>query len=497
MVATASSAASTPTDQHELKRVMGPKLLLLFIIGDILGTGIYAVTGSVAKEVGGVVWLPFLVAFVVATLTAFSYLELVTKYPQAAGAALYTHKAFGLHFVTFLVCFTVMCSGITSASTASRAFAANLSAFASVLRGEGPTAPTNQGLILVLALVFIALVAVINLRGVAESVKANIVLTLVELSGLLIVILVGFYAVTQGKADFSRVVVFDTPEDKSIFVAVTAATSLAFFAMVGFEDSVNMAEEVHEPERIFPKIMLTGLGITGLIYILVSITAIALVPAGELGQGEAPLTKVVAAGAPGIPIGNVFPLIAMFAVANSALINMMMASRLLYGMAKQQVLPPVLGRVLQGRRTPWVAILFTTAIAVGLLIYVSSLDKPGDAISLLGGTTALLLLGVFTVVNICCLVLRRDPQQHRHFRAPTVLPVLGAVCCAYLVGPWTGRNPDQYRIAGILLAVGVVLWALTWLVNRSLSGRQGTAGTQGTAGAVDSDSDSDAGTRSR
>ena len=121
--------------------------------------------------------------------------------------------------------------------------------------------------------------------------------------------------------------------------------------------------------------MLTGLGITGLIYILVSITAIALVPAGELGQGEAPLTKVVAAGAPNIPIGDIFPLIAMFAVANSALINMMMASRLLYGMAKQQVLPPVLGRVLEGRRTPWVAILFTTAIAVGLLIYVGSLDQ--------------------------------------------------------------------------------------------------------------------------
>ena len=245
----------------------------------------------------------------------------------------------------------------------------------------------------------------------AESVKANIVLTCVELSGLLIVIFVGIFAVTQGKADFSRVVLFDTPEDKSIFVAVTAGTSLAFFAMVGFEDSVNMAEEVKEPERIFPKIMLTGLGITGLIYILVSITAIALVPAGELGQGEAPLTKVVAAGAPNIPIGDIFPLIAMFAVANSALINMMMASRLLYGMAKQQVLPPVLGRVLEGRRTPWVAILFTTAIAVGLLLYVGSLQNAGSAISLLGGTTALLLLAVFTVVNICCLVLRRDPPS--------------------------------------------------------------------------------------
>ena len=92
---TATAVDRAPLNQPELKRVMGPKLLLLFIVGDILGTGIYAVTGSVAKEVGGVVWLPFLVAFIVATITAFSYLELVTKYPQAAGAALYTHKAFG------------------------------------------------------------------------------------------------------------------------------------------------------------------------------------------------------------------------------------------------------------------------------------------------------------------------------------------------------------------------------------------------------------------
>ena len=471
--AASTATAESPLNQPELKRVMGPKLLLLFIIGDILGTGIYAVTGSVAKEVGGVVWLPFLVAFIVATLTAFSYLELVTKYPQAAGAALYTHKAFGVHIVTFLVCFTVMASGITSASTASRAFAANLAAFASVLRGEGPAPQSSPGLILVLALVFIVLVAAINLRGVAESVKANIVLTLVELGGLLIVILVGFYALTQGKADFSRVVVFDTPEDKSIFVAVTAGTSLAFFAMVGFEDSVNMAEEVHEPERIFPKIMLTGLGVTGLIYVLVSITAIALVPAGELGQGEAPLTKVVAAGAPGLPIGDIFPLIAMFAVANSALINMMMASRLLYGMAKQRVLPPALGRVLEGRRTPWVAILFTTAIAVALLLYVQTIGGGGSTISLLGGTTALLLLMVFTVVNICCLVMRKDTVAHRHFRAPTAIPIIGAICCAYLVTPLTGRNPQQYVIAGGLLLLGVVLWVVTHFANRATWGQQG------------------------
>jgi APA family basic amino acid/polyamine antiporter len=468
MTESSSAVAEHASPQPELKRVMGPKLLLLFIVGDILGTGIYAVTGSVAKQVGGVVWLPFLLAFVVAIITAFSYLELVTKYPQAAGAALYAHKAFGVHFFTFLMCFTVMCSGITSASTASRAFAANLEAMINVVRGDWlgvSEVEVSDGLITLLAIVFMLVVALVNLRGVAESVYANIVLTCVELSGLLIVIFVGFFAITQGKADLSRVIVFDTPEDKSIFVAVTAATSLAFFAMVGFEDSVNMAEEVKNPERVFPKIMLTGLGVTGVIYVLVSISAIALVPAGELGQGEAPLLKVVTAGAPNLPIDQIFPLISMFAVANSALINMLMASRLLYGMAKQRVLPGALGRVLPGRRTPWVAILFTSVLAVGLITFVGK-------VSALGGTTALLLLGVFTVVNICCLILRRDPQPHRHFRAPTVLPILGAVACAYLVGPWTGRETNQYGIAGILLGIGVVLWVITLVINRALYGRR-------------------------
>jgi APA family basic amino acid/polyamine antiporter len=470
MVAHASSTAAEPAlqDQPELKRVMGPKLLLLFIVGDILGTGIYAITGTVAREVGGVVWLPFLLAFVVATITAFSYLELVTKYPQAAGAALYAHKAFGIHFVTFLMAFAVTCSGITSASTASRAFAANLEAMVNVVRAEWlglSEVAVSDGMTTVIAVLFLALVALINLRGVAESVYANIVLTCVELTGLLIVIFIGFFAITGGKADLGRVVVFDTPEDKSIFIAVTAATSLAFFAMVGFEDSVNMAEEVHEPEKVFPKIMLTGLGITGLIYVLVSISAIAIVPSGELGEGDAPLLKVVTAGAPNLPIDQIFPLISMFAVANSALINMLMASRLLYGMARQRVLPPGLGKVLPGRRTPWVAIIFTTLLAFGLVTLVGR-------VSALGGTTALLLLAVFTVVNICCLVLRKDTKDHRHFRAPTVLPILGALLCAYLVGPWTGRATEQYTIAGILLAIGVALWALTWVINRALWGRK-------------------------
>ena len=119
MAATDAAQAEAHEPKTELKRVLSPKLLLLFIVGDILGAGIYAVTGDIAGEVGGMAWLPFLIAFTVATLTAFSYLELVTKYPQAAGAALYTHKAFGIHFLTFIVAFTVVCSGITSAATSS------------------------------------------------------------------------------------------------------------------------------------------------------------------------------------------------------------------------------------------------------------------------------------------------------------------------------------------------------------------------------------------
>ena len=450
-------------EKTELKRAIGPKLLLLFIVGDILGTGVYSLTGKVASEVGGAAWVPFLVAFAIALVTAFSYLELVTKYPRAAGAALYTHKAFGIHFVTFLVAFTVMCSGITSASTASNAFAANL-ADGFGLDGE------STSLVLVIALAFMLLVAAVNFRGVGESVKANVVLTLVELSGLLLVILVGVYAAFGGKADFSRVTVFDTSGDKSVFLAITAATSLAFFAMVGFEDAVNMAEETRDPVRVFPRMMLTGIGITGVIYVLVAIFSVALVPVGELGEGDTPLTKVVSAGLPDFPVDNVMPFIAMFAVANSALINMLMASRLIYGMARQEVLPPVLGRVHSGRRTPWVAIVFTTAIAFGLIYFVSTSDS--DVVPALGGTTALLLLGVFTIVNIAVLVLRRDPIDRKHFRTPTPLPVIGALACFFFVLPVTGRDPIQYTIAAWLLAIGVVLWALTWFANRGIRAKK-------------------------
>ena len=444
----------------ELKRVLGPKLLLLFIIGDILGTGIYAITGKVAGEVGGAVWVPFVIAFTIAIITAFAYLELITKYPHAGGAANFIHKAFGLQFVTFMVTFTVMASGITSAATAAKAFASNLVA------GVGLDWAPEGAAVLGLAVAFMIVVALVNFRGVAESVGLNVVLTIIELTGLMLVIFVGLWAVagmSDAPVDFSRAMMFETSGDKNAFLAATAGTSLAFFAMVGFEDSVNMAEETKDPVKTFPKIMLSGLVITAIIYVLVSVTAVALVPVGQLSQGDTPLLQVVQAGAPNLPIDTIYPFIAMFAVANTAVINMLMASRLLYGMAKQDVLPRPLALVHKGRQSPWVAIIVTTALAVGLILVVGQ-------VTALGGTTALLLLAVFAMVNIACIVLRkRDHEvEHKYFKAPGWIPWAGAVLCLYMVGPWTGRDTEQYVIAGWLLLIAVILWALTWFLNRAL-----------------------------
>lgn len=510
-------AVTEPTSTPELKRVMGPGLLLLFIVGDILGAGVYAVTGRLAGQVGGIAWLPFVVAFVVATLTAFSYLELVTKYPQAAGAALYTHKAFGLHFVTFLVAFTVVCSGITSASTASGLLSSNLLLG---LDGLLPGVPTGSTASLVVALLFMVVLAAVNLRGVGESVRFNVVLTVVEMLALAIVIGIGVWVIGRGDGDLSRVTVFESPDDKGLFLAVTVATAIAFFSMVGFEDSVNMVEETKDPERLFPRVMLTGLGIAVAIYVLVAVSVVAVIPAGRIAEPTNPeagiLIDVVKIGAPDLPIDTVFPFLTVFAVANTALINMLMASRLVYGMARQGVLPRQLGAVLPRRCSPWAAIAFTTVLALVLIVVVQT-QSESTVVGALAGTTALLLLAVFTVVNIACLVLRRRPAEDvdgrplaeepaseqpgseqpgseqagseeagseeagrgaarrgfpdrsRRFRAPTWVPVVGAVACAYLLGPWARLEADmvQYRIAAGLLAVGVVLWLVTYVVNRA------------------------------
>jgi amino acid transporter len=430
-------------ERSGLHRAIGPKLLLFLVIGDILGTGIYALTGDVAGAVGGAAWLSFGVAFFVALCTATSYAELVGKYPRAAGAALYTHRAFALPIVTFLVAFSVMCSGLTSAGAASRSFAGYFQELATL----SPLA---------VAIAFLLVLAVINLRGVAESVRVNLVLTCIELAGLAIVMLIGGSALARGLGEPTRAFEFNAGSDP--FTLVMSGAGLAFFALVGFEDSVNMAEETVDPQRVFPRALFVGLAITGVIYIVVAFCATAIVPIEVLRTSDQDLLEIIRIGAPWFPFG-LFSLIAMCAVANSALINMMMASRLVYGMAREGIIAESFGAVHRARHTPWIAILFTTALVIALASW--------GGVRALGGTTALLLLCVFTLVNVAVLVLRRQPVEHAHYRAPAFLPVLGAVFCLYLASPWSGRGPQQYWIAGALLFLGLALWAVNRLWRRN------------------------------
>ena len=451
---------STETSQTEssptLRRAIGRKVLLLFVVGDILGAGIYALTGKVAGEVGGAIWIPFVCAFVLATLTATAYAELVGRFPQAAGAALYTQKAFRKPFFTFIVAFAVLMSGITSAGAAARAFGGDyLAEFISV--------PT-----LLAAWFFLLVITAVNVIGISESVKVNVVLTLIEASGLIVILAIGAYALIQGDGDPSRTMQLDT--DGTPWIAILGATGLAFYALLGFEDSVNLAEETRHPRRDFPRALFGGLIIAGLIYLGVALTTSMLVDTETLTESTGPLLEVVKVAGLTFP-PKLFALIALFAVTNTALINMIMASRLVYGMSNEGIVPAIFGRVGAKRQTPYVAIAFTVLIAMTL---VATGDLAG-----LADTTVLLLLLVFAVVNIAVLVLRKVPDEddekiegdsEKSFRAPTWAPVAGAVVSLVLASPLTGREASVYLRAGILLAIGVVLYAINaWVVKRSAS----------------------------
>lgn len=423
-----------------LKRAITPKLLLFFIVGDVLGGGIYALVGEVGAKTGGAIWSAFLLALVMAAFTAGSYAELVSKYPHAGGAALYVHRAFKNRFISFIVAFAVILSGITSASALARGFGGDyLGEFVDIKIVFG-------------ALLLLAAITLVNLRGIAESVKLNVGFTVVEIGGLLLIVTIAVVALFQGDAEPGRA--FEFKEGSSIFAAALAGGALAFYALIGFEDSVNVAEETREPSKTYPKALFMGLGIAGVLYFLVTVGASIVVPTNDLASSDGPLLEVVRQGPLGIP-EKVFSAIGLLALANGALINMIMASRLLYGMAREGVVPSPLGIVGSARRTPWVSILFVTAISA-ILIITADLEKLAD-------TTVALLVCVFIVVNASVLYLRRDRVDHEHFQVPSIFPVLGVGVCAVLL---TQIEGEAFIRGAILLGAGLVLWLVNEAVQR-------------------------------
>ena len=318
-----------------------------------------------------------------------------------------------------------------------------------------------------------AMLAAVNLRGVGESVKLNVGLTIIEITGLLLVIMVGLWAFTGGGADvdFSRSCVRHRHGQERVHRGHRGdlAGVLRDGRLRGFGEHGRGDEG---PDQGFPKALLTGLSIAASSTSWWPSSRSRWSRSGRWQTSDTALVEVVKAGAPKLPIEAILPFISMFAVSNTALINMLMASRLIYGMARQHVLPPELGAVHPTRRTPWVAIVFTTAIAFGLIFYVTAFAN-SSVISLLGGTTSYCYWRCShwsMSRSWCC---GATSVGGGHFTTPTALPVIGCLASLYLVTPLSGRPGQQYLLALILIGIGIVLFFVTMLINRQL-GIRGT-----------------------
>ncbi|MFZ4140218.1 APC family permease [Streptomyces griseoincarnatus] len=427
----ARGAAQEP---KALKRALTTPLLYFFILGDVLGAGVYVLVGQVAADAGGAVWVPLVVALLLALLTAASYAELATKYPRAGGASHYATRAFG-PFAGFVAGFCMLAAGIVSVAALARGFSGDyLSAFVTL-----PVA--------LVAVVFLALLALVNARGIKESTRANVVATVVEVGGLAIVVVLGAWLLLRGDGELGRLTDLGTPE-KGAAAAVLSGSVLAYYSFVGFETSVNVAEETRNPRRSYPRALFGALATAGAVYVLVGLAASAAVPTAQLAGSSGPLLEVVKE-AGGVP-PKLFGAVALVAVANGALLTGIMSSRLAYGMAKDGLLPGVLTKVLPGRRTPWAAIAVTTGLAMLLALT--------GSVATLASTLVLLLLVVFLMVNTAVLVLRRDPGEGDHFRTPVVLPVLGIASCVLLA---TQIEAAVWLRGLAIVAAGVVLAAIS------------------------------------
>ncbi len=421
-----------------LRRSVGLWQMTLYAAGGMLGAGIYGLIGQVAAEMGSAIWLAFLLSLVAAGLTGLSYASLGSRYPRAGGAAYITQRAYRRNLLTHVVGLTVACSGFTSIAAGARVVGENLQALPGL---EG--LPTGM-----LAFTYLAIVGAIVYRGIRESMWVNVACTLVEAGGLLLVIAVGMRF--WGSANLLEFPVGAETEAGLPLVMLVQGVVLTFYAFLGFEDSINVAEELKNPRRDLPFGLVMALILTVVIYMSVAITAVSVVPWQELAEANAPLAEVVTRAAPWVPAW-VFIAVTIFAVANTGLINYVTASRLLFGMARDKHLPHALSIVHPVRRTPYVAI--------GLIfVLIAILILSGD-ISQLASATVLLLLLVFSVVNSALVILKLRPDEPLGaFELPLAVPALGAVVCLVMfvarVGAGDWRAP---AIAGaLLLGVGVL-----------------------------------------
>ena len=392
------------SDSPKLRRSLSLSLVCLYGVGNILGAGIYVLIGKVAGESGYFTPLAFLLASIVAGITAFSFAELSSRYPVSAGEAVYVQEAFGVKQLSLVVGLLIVLTGVVSSATIAKGFVGYFNVFFDL----------PASLIIVVLLVTLGLIAV---WGILESVSTAAFFTLVEIGGLLLILFVAapdLTLLTETKAIF-------IPDMKMhSWIGISSGAFLAFYAYVGFEDMVNVAEEVKNPSRNMPIAILVALSVATVMYILVAISALLVLTPTALSLSEAPLADVYEAATGLNPW--LISVVSLFAVVNGALVQIIMASRVCYGLAKRNWLPDFIGRVGSKTQTPVNATAVLTALTIAAALWFP--------IETLAAMTTTLLLFIFTLVNIALVKIKRQAEPVENvFQVSILLPVVGSILC--------------------------------------------------------------------
>lgn len=415
----------------QLKATLGPIQLLFYSIGVIVGAGVYSVIGAAAGLAGEGLWLGFMLAAVVALLTGFSYAEMTTAFPHAGAEYIYIRRAFPqCRFLSFATGILILIGGAATAATVAVGFGGYLSTFVDV-----PSWYSACGLL--------AFCTLFNIWGLRESSCLNVAFTCIELSGLALVIAAGVFSGGMTAPLLARA----GPN-------LLSAAAILFFVFLGFEEIANLAEEVHEPSRNIPQAIFLSLGITTVLYVLVSLSVIALATPTELAASTSPLTLAVEKAWPNA--AALLSAIALFATANTVLITLVATSRLSFSLARDQELPAIFSRVSSGRHSPWVGAILAFLLSAAIL--------PIGDLKILAELSSLVALLAFLAVNLTLVVLRfRLPNQPRPFRVPINvgrLPILPLVAIASILLLLANFDHQVYLAGAAILAL--ICLAFLW-----------------------------------
>lgn len=391
-----------------LKRSLSPFLITFYGLGTILGAGIYVLVGEVAATAGLYTPFAFLIASFIAAFSAFSFAELSSRFPKSAGEALYIQKAFGSRLFSTAIGVMVIAIGVVSAATISRGFTGYLHVFI-----DAP-----DWLVLCVLIVSLGLVAC---WGISESAITIALMTSIELFGLLYILWVGGDSLVELPARLPEMI---PSWEITNWAMVSSGAFLAFYAYIGFEDMVNVAEEVRNPQTNIPLAIISCLLITSFLYIAVALVAMLALPLEKLAGSNAPLAHLYQYKTGRPP--TLIALVSLFAVTNGALVQIIMGARVLYGLSSQGWLPEPLGRVNSRTRTPLRATLLLTTVILVMALWLPLVT--------LARLTSLVTLAVFTCINLALIVIKgREPRPEDSMIVPIWVPWIGFLLSCTMV----------------------------------------------------------------